>query len=290
MQNDKMKARLGYVAIFLSLGLAFASNGFAQTSPKKASPVSHSASREAPLNNADVVKLTKLELGDEVVIAKINQAKAVNFDLSTDALIQLKSDGVSKEVISAMLKMSTPQIQASPQNQAPSQNNAPSSPASSGTSFDSPAPASVLLRSNAGDVKLIGRHGETKIVNAVFTALRFQEYPVMGAKVRVQDLRPTILVPLQEDPKRSQAYLVKLESDKKSDTRSLKIGQGMMGGVSGLFGKGQDGGSPDSDWIIPYEATEERPGMWRIVSKADLVAGEYGYYFRGVLYDFGVDK
>lgn len=123
---------------------AFASNGFAQNPPKKASQDSQKVSRaEAPLTNADVVKLMKLDLGDEIVIAKINQAKAVNFELSTDGLIQLKRDGVSKEVISAMLKMTTPQTPAPTHNQAPAQSQAPSqtiassTPASSGSSTNS---------------------------------------------------------------------------------------------------------------------------------------------------------
>lgn len=282
MQNNKMKARLGYVAIFLSLGLAFASNGFARDSPGSSSPVTQSLSQEAPLSNVDIVKLTKLELGDQVIIAKINQAKVVNFDLGMDALIKLKKDGVSKEVISVMLKTTTP---TTPQNQAAS------GAVSSGTSIDSSTPrAGVWLRSNAGDVELIGHRGETKVVYAFVTALRFQDYPSLSAKEKVHDLRPTILVPLQEDPKRSQAYLVKLDPDQKADKRSLKIGQGFMGAYSGLVGNGQDGGSPDSDWIIPYDASEERPGIWRMVAKTDLVPGEYGYYFRGVLYDFAVDK
>jgi hypothetical protein len=63
---------------------------------------------EAPLTNADVVKLCKLDLGDEVVIAKINEAKAVHFTLGTDSLVALKQDGVSKDVIAAMLKRTTP--------------------------------------------------------------------------------------------------------------------------------------------------------------------------------------
>jgi hypothetical protein len=59
---------------------------------------------EAPLTNADVVKLCKLDLGDEVVIAKIDEARVVDFKLDTDGLVALKQDGLSKDVITAMLK------------------------------------------------------------------------------------------------------------------------------------------------------------------------------------------
>jgi hypothetical protein len=45
------------------------------------------------------------------MIAKINQAAAVNFDLSTEALSKLQSSGVDSSVIAAMLKRSTPGAQ-----------------------------------------------------------------------------------------------------------------------------------------------------------------------------------
>lgn len=64
---------------------------------------------EAPLVNADVVKLFKMGLGDEIVIAKINQAKAVEFQLSTDDLAKLMEKGVSKSIIAAMVRRATSQ-------------------------------------------------------------------------------------------------------------------------------------------------------------------------------------
>ena len=73
------------------------------------------ATQEAALTNADVVKLCKLDLGDEVVIAKINQAKAVDFKLDTDSLVALKQESVSKGVITAMLNRTS----APPANSGP---------------------------------------------------------------------------------------------------------------------------------------------------------------------------
>ena len=65
---------------------------------------------EAPLANADVIKLFKMGLGDEIVIAKINQAKAVDFQLGTDDLAKLMEKGVSKSIIAAMFKRASPQV------------------------------------------------------------------------------------------------------------------------------------------------------------------------------------
>lgn len=63
---------------------------------------------EAPLSNTDIVKLSKLGFGDDVVIAKINQAARVNFQVATDDLISLKDQGVSSGVIAAMIRRSSP--------------------------------------------------------------------------------------------------------------------------------------------------------------------------------------
>jgi len=67
------------------------------------------------------------------------------------------------------------------------------------------------------------------------------------------------------------------------DTRSVKVGKGKMFSATATF-------RPDKDWTIPFEATEEEAGLWRIVPTKDLKPGEYGVYVSGVLHDFGVDR
>jgi hypothetical protein len=57
------------------------------------------------LDNAAVVRLVSVGLSDDVIISKI-KASANTFDVSTDALIGLKSSGVSGAVIAAMIDAS----------------------------------------------------------------------------------------------------------------------------------------------------------------------------------------
>src|SRR4051794_34749222 len=90
-----------YVALLVALQLLFA------LSVAVAAP-SDPGKSEAAFSNKDVIKLVKLELGDDVVIGKIKQAAEVVFDLTTDGLVQLKQAGVSSRVISAMLEKTTP--------------------------------------------------------------------------------------------------------------------------------------------------------------------------------------
>lgn len=64
----------------------------------------HTGKPSKALTNEDVVKLVKAELGDKIVIDKINASPGDKLDTSTDALIKLKKAGVSKAVIDAIVK------------------------------------------------------------------------------------------------------------------------------------------------------------------------------------------
>lgn len=238
------------------------------------------AGREAALTNAEVVKLTKLDLGDEVVIAKVNQAAAVSFDLSPDGLVKLKSGGVSKEVIAAMLKRATPPSQ----QPRPGLLAVPNFPGIPNAQSFSPQ---VSLRSKDGEIELVGRHGQMSYTYIFIGYLVFVNYPGAASKVVITNPRPAILAHLKDDPNDRQgsnvAFLVKLDPDKKEDKRSLKIGQAS---------RDVGFGAPDADWTLPFDAEQESPGVWRIVPKADLKPGEYGLYISGIgtLFDFAVDQ
>lgn len=59
---------------------------------------------EKPLTNDQVVALFKAGLGDDLVVAKIQQTPREALDVSIDSLIKLKKDGLSKPVLDAMVK------------------------------------------------------------------------------------------------------------------------------------------------------------------------------------------
>jgi hypothetical protein len=59
---------------------------------------------EKPLTNDDVIGMFKAGLEDDIILAKIQQAPAEALDASTDALIRLKKEGLSKPVIDAVLR------------------------------------------------------------------------------------------------------------------------------------------------------------------------------------------
>lgn len=63
-----------------------------------------SAVLASAMNNTDVIKMVKAELDDETVILAINAAKSAEFDTTANGLVDLKSKGVSQNVIQAMIK------------------------------------------------------------------------------------------------------------------------------------------------------------------------------------------
>ena len=99
----------------------------------------------APMTNQDVIRLVKATIADDVVIAKIKQSKT-KFDTSVDALVALKQEGVSDNVIAAMVNPSPAPASASP----PAKAAAPAPPASPPAKTGSAVPPAPALRPGFG--------------------------------------------------------------------------------------------------------------------------------------------
>jgi len=227
---------------------------------------------EKPLDNAEIIKLTKLDMGDAVIIAKIKSAASAQFATGTDDLVKLKEAGVSKDVMAAMLDRSSPAK--------------PSAPAASGSS----GAASVALLSKDGAVDLKTIEGAVKTIVAPFVGMRrFIEFDGVEATVRTKDRKPSVTIATDKDP-RKLYWMVKLDQDKDPEDmdRSLDVeSPGMWGGVMSS--------APDDDSLVKCDITEEKPGLWRFTPLKELKPGEYGIYVgkgeqTASLYDFGVDK
>jgi len=229
------------------------------------------AEADKPLDNAEIVKLTKLDMGDSVIIAKINSAAAVQFATGTDDLVKLKEAGVSKAVIAAMLDRSAAAT--------------PKPSAASGATG-----ASVTLVASDGTVALKMMDGEVRTIVAPFVGMRrFITFAEVAATVRTKDRKPSVTVATDKDPHKIY-WMVKLDQDKDEDdmNRSMDVeSPGMWGGVMSS--------APDDDSMVKCDITEQKPGLWRFTPVKDLKPGEYGIYIgkgeqTASLYDFGVDK
>lgn len=257
------------------LPLCFGAAPSARSAPIQPAP------SEGPLTNTDVARLAKLDLGDEVVIAKINQAKKVDFKLDTDSLVLLKQQGVSKAVIAAMLKrVSGPPAGAGTPASAPA------------SLFSNASDEGVTLRTSQKEIRLQSVLGEMSQRWAYVTTLIFLDFQGQKADTRITDRKPTVIVHSSKSP-RGRVFMVKCDPNAKDNSRSVKLGR------QGLFSS-KSWGSPDSDWTVEFDTREVAENTWEITPKTDLEAGEYGLLFkggflgamdptRGELFDFGVN-
>ena len=238
-----MKVR-NYVALLIGLQLLF-------SLPLAAAP----ANSEAVFSNKDVIKLVKLELGDDVVIGKIKQATEIAFDLTTDGLVQLKQAGVSSRVISAMLEKTTPPA-------AP----AITANAGGGNLAQFFGGDDVRIVVNDKEIRLPANHGDLSTTGMWPVVFTFIDYPGLHARTRIKNPRPTLIVHSEHDPK-SYYYLGKLDvNDEDDNNRSLKIEQ-KAGGFTATTRV-----IPAGRWYVEYESSEKTPGIWYITPKRDLGA------------------
>jgi hypothetical protein len=211
------------------------------------------------LRNEDVAKMAASGLGDEIIVAKVQEAAEVDFALAVDDLIALRKAGVSERVIHAMLERSKP----APPPPRPMPPPAPAAPPSNG----------IALQSGGGAVPLHMAIGEVSGAGfGPFTNV-FMNYPGLQSPVRVRDRRPALLVTCPTAPEVGHYFFAKLDPDRRHQVRSLKIGKAIRR-------IGQPGGrlAPDADWVLPFDVKEETPGTWRVTVQHDLEPGEYGLY------------
>jgi hypothetical protein len=230
------------------------------------------------MTNEDVVKMAKLGFGNDVIEAKIQQAKAVDFKLEVDDLSKLKSAGVSQAVISAMLQRST----AAPVQGGPPPGAQPYVNGADGVPVFSDLGRVKLVTKDHGEIDLRSVAGTMSTVHAFVTVLMYSNFSGVKADVRIQDRRPTLLIKSGNSPK-GRFYLVSAEVDSKNGARSVKMGNMKMFGASNM-------GAPDSDNQIEYDAVAEGPDTWRLTPTKDLRPGEYGLWSSmRSMYDFGID-
>lgn len=247
---------------------------------------------EAPLTNAEIVKLCKAELGDEIVIAKIEGAGKTAFVLDTDNLIELKNAGVSQPVISAMLRKASGRT-AAPHAAGALPSGAPPQayPQVSSQQDDPP-----LLEASDGTRPLVV--GASRFNATGFGPIKLVHLELAGytSNIRTLDTSPVLVVQFNYDPT-TFFFIVQTDPDKGDNTRSVKMGSAMQR-LKKMF---QDNPRyyPDAGHTVPYNAEQSSPGVWRISPKNEMPPGEYGLYFssdftskyRGTdsaIYDFAV--
>jgi hypothetical protein len=224
--------------------------------------ISGSAQGGSEIDNKRVVELTKLGLGDDIIIAKF-KTSVCKFGLSDEELAQLKKDGVSDKVVAAMLEAS---VLTEPKVMIDGK------------------PAAIHT---FGQAKTGGRLGSALTYG--IKSVKAKAY-LQGPHASIKTARsPLIEMELPKGDTIENYMIVKL--DGKDDRREMEVASagGMVGGKSGIR----------AESIIKTHSTPLGGNKHKLVSDGDLKSGEYVVYIVGSIdnikgiygkgYDFTVD-
>ncbi len=272
--------RTGWLlAAVILLGLSGVSPGYSEERASEA------------LHNQDVVKMVAAGLSEAVVVAKIREAKSVDFALEVDDLIELKASGVSAVVIEAMLGGGDDSVFSTGSSVAGSALAA--NPLGFMSDDLGHETIRVALETDEGKKLIRAQRGEFS--TTAMGMLAFFDYPGLKAMLRTTDRRPSLLVKSKSQLSGGRYFWAKLDSDKRNGVRSLKISSA-KGRLKATFGNSRRASEPDHDWVLPYSVEELGDDLWRVTPEADLEPGEYGWYVdlgtgsqQSCIFDFGVD-
>ena len=275
------------------------------------------------LTNDDIIALAAADLGDALIVATVRGAEAVDFDLGPAGLIGLKTEGISDDVLAAMIArnvVGTSGAGTAPESRDPVPAIADSSP--SGTS--EPAPGIYLLRLNGTRTPLeptnfsagSGSRWRSRLTFGFGKDQSKALVPNERAVIRTTQQRPKFLFVLPaSDHGRSLEYagggswftgfaagmsspnqFALAQFLEEGNRRELVVGETNDFGVSS---------GPDTDALVPFTFERREPGVYEVTPLEDLGLGEFCFFPLGTggggtsagyggpgantLFDFGVD-
>jgi hypothetical protein len=245
------------------------------------------ATQNDVLDNNGVIQLKQLGLGDSVILEKIKTSHCA-FDVNLDGLKQLKSAGISDDVIAAMLSA---QSSASASTAAA---NAPAAPIADPNDPKSPHDAGIYLYQEIdGNTKM------TEMEPTVYTQVKsgmglFMAYGQTvnskavlhpaHAMMQCTNSKPVFYFYF-EDTKSglgetkdiatspNEFVLAQFEVKDRDNLRSLIVGQ--MNAYSGS----QSG--PKDQSVRPFDAEKLAPGIYKVSPNQGLADGEYCFFYGG---------
>jgi hypothetical protein len=244
--------------------------------------------------------LFKKGLGAGIIINKIKTSKT-NFDVSTDALIQLKTDGIPDEIVASMVEYA-----GSSENAVTDENN-PLSRHSSGIYYFNPLdsikrlarldPTVVSSNKQGGFGTAVAQHYTSGLVNSNSVS------SISGSNARKQLRDPNPVFYFYFDKNKSglnqttnwwfmtasspnEFALVSMRP--KKDSREIVIGQSNAYGSSMGINEKQK---------VSFDYEEVAENIYKVVMRGSLKPGEYCFMFTGAtpsvykndkVFDFGI--
>lgn len=265
--------------------------------------IAYAQSKPDTLTNAKIIQLTKIGLQSSVIINKI-QTSYTSFNVSTDALINLNSNGVSADVINEMMKTDT-KVQMEVANQKDM--NDPLTKRSAGIYYYDPKDANKPLKKVNPTVTSSNKSGGfgTALAQSMTSGLAKNKLTssVAGAKSHLQTNTSTPVFYFyfenNANPNADSWFFATatspnefmcVELDERRDRREMVVGSAnAYGRTSGISNRDK----------IPFEMEEVGEGIFKVTFKKPIDKGEYCFlyaseaptrYSNNKVFDFGVSN
>lgn len=239
------------------------------------------------LNNAAIIELQGLNLGDNVIIDKIKSSKC-DFDVTVAGLKQLKEAKVSDEVIRAMLAAGTPPAQPAASAGAAAAPEAGTAAPASPPAGDVNDPATMhdsgvwLCEEDGGTKKmtpLVGEPFRLWMGAGPFGGAQRAVLTGLASKTTTAASRPVFYMYFGEAAKNDwgimatttpdQLPLAKLDLKPKTEERLLVVGS-----VAPFAG--YNSGIPKKS-LETFDSEKVAPGIYKVTVSKDLPDGEYAF-------------
>ncbi|MFN0120238.1 MAG: hypothetical protein ACKV2V_07025 [Blastocatellia bacterium] len=280
------------------------------------------------MTNRDVMRLAQAKVGDDIIIARIRQSQT-QFDLSTDALIRLKTAGVSEAVLKVMMESAgaTPAPAIPPASANTAAAPAPARPAAEpahaalekvalGARFavrarPTPTPPRAAIRSapqsyglyieTGGQLKPVGRI-QTKVQHSKWRSLVASRVPFVRQKIDINIPGAHADSRFETQWPAFYAFFPPGRDVSKFKLIHCKItGQGFdqrtVANLSIMFSREQN-----QDEIVCDIGPADHKDLYRIIPREELTSGEYAFVEGNPgsqsaenvqiidVWDFGIDR
>ncbi len=233
------------------------------------------------MTNDEVISLSKAGLSQSIIIGKIRTGKS-NFDLSTNSLIKLKQEGISDEIVGAMLEAKSGKSMAAAAGPSSGDPNDPMAKHSYGI---------YLFEQTAGNRKMTQLQPNVSAQNRTGGGFTAAVTPFGLGKVKVKanlpgrnaNLQITTMSPVfyfyldttsgglntsSGVPSTPNEFTL-VRFNQRSDNREVTISKtNSWGGKGGL----------SDEYVVPLKAEDMGNGIFKVTAAGELRQGEYGFY------------
>jgi hypothetical protein len=292
-------------------GVSIAQQQTAHRTPAR-TPTASRAAAPAALGNSDVVALVKAGFSEDLIVVRIKQAPAKDFDLSTKGMLDLKTAGVSERLIAVMFGGPDPGVsRAEPKTAPPGSSPAPAANDGSAGVVER-LDAGIYLKATDKYVPLeptVFSGGKTGgvLTSGLTMGIKKAKWKAVvrspHAGQRVRTTRPDFYFYFENKnsglgssaamfgaSSPNEFVLARMTQD--DDERQLIVGE------FGAFGASSGTRSQDT---VPLTITRLQPGIYKVTPVDALPVGEYCFFYAagastfvasgtGKLFDFGVES